>query len=341
MVMPGLVVAQNMSYGAANFYRSNNVTIWPITFPTIYDTTVAGNLFLPDGLDRSANNSAIVVGHPMGATKEQAANLYATKMAEQGFVAISIDTPHYGGSEGTPINAVSPDYYAEGVSAAVDYLGLQSYVDRRRIGAIGICGSGSFVISAAKIDTRISAVATSSMYDMGAVNRNGLEHSQSVEQRLEVITQAAEQRWIEAAGGEVEYSLGTPLAITNASTDVDREFYDFYRTSRGEYTPASSRPNITTGRSVTSNSKFMNFYPFNDIETISPRPLLFIAGDIAHSREFSEDAYERAAEPKELLWIPGANHADLYDRVDLIPFGRLFEFFQTSFSDSQSNTTRA
>lgn len=108
----------------------------------------------------------------MGAVKEQSANLYATKMAEQGFVAVSIDLPSYGGSEGQPRNNVLPDLYSEGVSAAVDYLGLQPYVDRRRIGAIGVCGSGSFVLSAAKVDPRISAIATSSMYDMGAVNRN-------------------------------------------------------------------------------------------------------------------------------------------------------------------------
>jgi len=168
------------------------------------------------------------------------------------------------------------------------------------------------------------------MYDMGAVNRDGLEHSQNLQQRKEFIAQAAEQRWIEAAGGEVEYNLGTPLRLTNSSTAVDAEFYDFYRTSRGEVTPPGSAPNITTARTTTSNIKFMNFYPFNDIETISPRPMLFIAGDIAHSREFSADAYARAAEPKEIIWVPGAGHADLYDRVDLIPFSRLFEFFRTS-----------
>lgn len=117
-----LATAQNLSYGADNFYRSDNVTLWPITFPTIYHTSVAGNLFLPDFLDHSANNSAIVVSHPMGAVKEQSANLYATKMAEQGFVTVSIDIPFYGGSEGQPINSVLPDLYSEAVSAAVDYL---------------------------------------------------------------------------------------------------------------------------------------------------------------------------------------------------------------------------
>ncbi|KAE8882059.1 hypothetical protein PF003_g33862 [Phytophthora fragariae] len=175
--------------------------------------------------------------------------------------------------EGEPRNVVSPDLYAETFSAAVNYLTLQDFIDPERIGALGICGSGSFVISAARIDSRIKAVATSSMYDMGAVNRNGLWKAQSVEQRKAAIVSATQQRSIEAAGGEVQYTV----------------------------------------------ARFMNFYPFNDIDTISPRPMQFVSGDQAHSREFSEDAYAGAAEPKEL-------YCDLYDRVDLIPFAKFAEF---------------
>lgn len=326
--------AQNMSYGAANFYRSDNVTTWPINFPTQFQTTVVANLFIADSLDRNANNSAIVVSHPAGAVKEQSANLYATKLAEQGFVTISLDLPTWGLSSGEPRNGVAPEQFAEAYSAAIDFLGLQDFVtiDRRRIGAVGICGSGSYAISAAKIDPRIAAVATSTMYDMGSAARNGLRHSMSLEQRQELLAQAAEQRWIEAAGGEPVYVGGTPLEINNQTNAVSREFYGFYRTSRGEYTPPGSSPNITTMPLLSANGKYMNFYPFNDIETISPRPMLFISGDQAHSREFSEDAYERAAEPKELYWVPGAGHVDLYDRVDLIPFARLTDFFRTNLA---------
>ena len=116
------------------------------------------------------------------------------------------------------------------------------------------------------------------------------------------------------------------------STPIEREFYDFYRTPRGEFTPASSSPELTTHPTLTSNVKFMNFYPFNDIETISPRPMLFITGDQAHSKEFSEEAYRLAGQPKELYWVKGAGHVDLYDRVDLIPFDRLSVFFTQNLS---------
>ena len=116
--------------------------------------------------------------------------------------------------------------------------------------------------------------------------------------------------------------------LTAESGPVEREFYAFYRTPRGEFTPAGATPQTTTHPTLSSNTKFMNFYPFNDIETISPRPLLFITGEQAHSREFSEDAYRRAAEPKELHVVPGAGHVDLYDRLNLIPWDRLTAFFR-------------
>jgi uncharacterized protein len=318
------LAAGDTSNGADNFYTSDRVDVQKVSFKNQFGMKVAGNLFVPKDLNRNTKSAAMVVGHPMGAVKEQSANLYATKLAERGFVTMSLDLSFWGESDGPPRNAVSPDIYAEDFSAAVDYLRTQSFVDKERIGALGICGSGSFVISAAKIDPRIKAIATVSMYDMGAANRDGLRHSVTVEQRKQAIAAAAEQRDVEFAGGDVEPIGGTPEELTDQSTAVDREFYDFYRTARGH------SPNTTTHPTLTSNVKFMNFYPFDDIETISPRPMLFIAGENAHSREFSEEAYRLAGQPKELVIIPGAGHVDLYDRVNLIPFDKLTAFFQTN-----------
>ena len=268
----------------------------------------------------------------MGAVKEQSSNLYAQKLAEQGFVTLSLDLSFWGESEGRPRNVVSPDIYAEDFSAAVDFLGTRPFVDRDRIGVLGICGSGSFVISAAKIDPRMKAIATVTMYDMGAANRNGLRHSTTLEQRKKAIAEAAEQRYAEFTGGETKYTSGTVHELNETSTAIEREFYDFYRTPRGEYTSKGSSPKLTTHPTLTSNVKFLNFYPFNDIETISPRPMLFITGDKAHSREFSEDAYKHATEPKEIYIVPNAGHVDLYDRVNLIPWDKLQSFFNQHLS---------
>lgn len=309
-----------------NFYKSDKVTVQNVDFNNQYKMKVAGHLFTPK-VKNTNNGAAVIVGHPMGAVKEQSADLYATKLAEQGFTTLSIDLSFWGGSEGQPRNAVSPDIYAEDFSAAVDYLGTSGFVDRERIGALGICGSGSFAISAAKIDPRIKAVATVSMYDMGDANRNGLHNSTTLAMRKQAMAEAAEQRYVEFTGGETKYTSGTVHELNENSTPVEREFYEYYRTLRGEFTPEGSSPLLTTHPTLTSNVKFLNFYPFNDIETISPRPLLFITGSEAHSREFSEKAYARAAEPKELYIVPGAGHVDLYDKTDLIPFGKLTDFF--------------
>lgn len=324
------VFAADRPADADNFYRSDKVEVQKVTFKNQYKMNIAGNLYLPKDMDKSKKHAAIIVGHPMGAVKEQSADLYAVKMAERGFVTMSVDLAFWGGSDGQPRNAVAPELYAETFSAAVDYLGTGPFADREKIGAIGICGSGSFAISAAKIDPRLKAVATISMYDMGAANRNGLNHSLTLAQRKQIIADAAEQRYVEFQGGATKYTSGTVHEITEKSNPIEREFYDFYRTPRGEFTPAGSSPLLTTHPTLSSNTKFMNFYPLNDIETISPRPLLFITGDQAHSKEFSEDAYKRAAEPKELYYVAGAGHVDLYDRVELIPFDKLESFFKAN-----------
>lgn len=320
-------MAADMSNGANNFYQSSQVTIQKVTFKNQYNMNIVGNLVIPKHLKKNTKSPAIVIGHPMGAVKEQSSMLYAQKLAEQGFVTLAIDQSFWGESDGQPRNVVAPDIYAEAFSAAVDYLGTRDFIDRNRIGALGICGSGSFVISAAKIDPRMKAIATVSMYDMGSAARNALNHSQTLEQRKQLIDDAAQQRYVEFTGGKTEYTSGTVHELTADTHPIQREFYDFYRTPRGEFTPKGSSPELTTHPTLTSNIKFMNFYPFNDIETISPRPMLFITGDQAHSKEFSEDAYQRAGEPKELYYVKGAGHVDLYDRVDLIPFNKLTDFF--------------
>lgn len=320
--------AADMSHGADNFYKSEEVSLERVSFKNQFQLSTVGNLFIPKNLNRNTRYPAIIVGHPMGAVKEQSSNLYAQKLAEQGFVTLAIDLSFWGESEGRPRNLVSPDIYAEDFSAAVDYLSAQGFIDRDRIGVLGICGSGSFAISAAKIDPRMKAIATVSMYDMGAANRHGLKHGVTVEKRKQAIAEAAAQRDVEFAGGDTQYTSGTVEQLTEHSNAIEREFYDFYRTPRGEFTPKGLSPLLTTHPTLTSNVRFMNFYPFNDIETISPRPMLFIAGENAHSREFSEEAYRLAGEPKELVVVPGAGHVDLYDRVELIPFNKLTTFFR-------------
>ncbi|CDZ31887.1 Hydrolase of the alpha/beta family protein [Neorhizobium galegae bv. officinalis] len=323
--------AQTVATDADNFYKSGRSSFERVAFKTAYNTSVVANLHIPDGLDRSAKHSAIIVSHPMGAVKEQSANLYAAKMADQGFVTVAIDLPFWGESDGQPRQAVSPDFYAEAYSAAADYLGTLAYVDINRIGVIGICGSGAFALSAAKIDPRLKAIATVSMYDHGTLYRKGLGGTQTPEQFRQFLNEAAEQRVKEANGGAVRYAAGAPTELTGNA--IGDEFYDFYRTPRGEVTPVGASPKTSSMPTMVTNIKFANFYPLEDLNTVS-RPLLFISGDQAHSKEFSELAYSKAAEPRELYWVKGAGHVDLYDRVNLIPFDKLTAFFSKNLNQA-------
>ena len=308
------------------FKKSDKVTVKKVSFYNRLGINIVADLYTPKDINTNQKYKALVIGGPYGAVKEQAAGVYAQSMAERGFVTIAFDPSYNGESGGSPHYTASPEAFAEDFSAAVDFLGTLDYVDRNEIGAIGVCGSGSFVLSAAQIDTRIKAIATASMYDMGRVARQGLYDSVTAEDRKKMLDDISMQRWNEYEGGEKKYQIGTPETIDENSPDIVKEFYSYYRTERGFH------PRATTTMSIISTVSLMNYYPLEQIDFISPRPILFIAGEKAHSRYFSEEAYEKAKEPKELIIIPNANHVDLYDRTDLIPFDKLADFFNQNLT---------
>ncbi|WP_411733115.1 alpha/beta hydrolase [Paeniglutamicibacter sp.] len=304
------------------FPRSNRVNHEKVSFTNRLGITLVADLYTPKNAKRSKPSRALIVGHPFGGVKEQTSGLYAQTMAERGFVTVAFDASYNGESGGKPHHIASPEAFVEDFSAAMDYLGLHPLVDRERIGVLGVCGSGGFSIAAAQIDTRMKAIATVSMYDMGRDRRQHLGDTMTEAERRQEVDAMSKQRWIEAEGGQKEYVVGTPETITDDSPDVAKEFYDYYRTPRGQH------PRSTTEMSLTSNGALMQFFPFQNIEWISPRPILLVHGEVANSRYFSEDAYQRAAEPKEIYIVPGAGHVDLYDRVNIIPWDKLDSFFK-------------
>lgn len=315
-------MAQNQQNSGKTFSASEKVTIEKVSYKKRYDISVVGDMYLPKDIDRSKKYAAIIVGHPFGGVKEQCAGLYAQELAKRGFVALAFDLSYGGESGGWPRGVASPETYVEDFSASVDFIGTRSFVDQNRIGVIGICGSGGFSIAAAAIDHRIKALATVSMYDMGRERRQGYKDGQTYEQRMSLLDEIGEQRWKEFENsGMPRLQYGTVEHINEDSPAVAKEFYDYYRTPRGKH------PNATTGITFVSSAALMNFFPLAQIETVSPRPLLFIAGENAHSRYFSEDAYSLAIKPKELYIVKNAGHVDLYDRKELIPFGKLTDFF--------------
>lgn len=290
----------------------NGVKIEKVSFPNRFYNNIVGNLYFPPNYDTDKKYPAIVVGHPFGGVKEQTSGLHAQKMAELGYVTLAFDATHYGESGGYPRYIESPEARVEDFSAAVDFLSNYKNVNTEAIGVIGICGGGGYSVSAAQIDHRIKAVATISMYDMGRARRQGLGDVITYEQRMKTLDDIGEQRTKEFAGAARKDIAAIPSQLSANDTENTREFFDYYRTSRGGH------PNSTSSYSYTSLAPMMNFFPFVQIETISPRPLLFIVGERAVSAYFSEDAYSKAAEPKELFVVPGASHVDLYDRPQYI-----------------------
>ncbi|WP_236692790.1 alpha/beta hydrolase [Aneurinibacillus tyrosinisolvens] len=157
---------------------------------------------------------------------------------------------------------------------------------------------------------------------MSRVARNGFKDSLTEEERNRILDAVAEQRYADFEGNPPALTdRGAPIGFDNNTDPIGREFGEFYSTPRGYH------PNSITQFTVTSSMSFMNFSLLTHIKSISPRPILFIMGEHAHSRYFSEDAYELAAEPKELYIVPNAGHVDLYDKTDLIPFDKLEAFF--------------
>ncbi|WP_228438497.1 alpha/beta hydrolase [Chryseobacterium pennae] len=307
------------------FIVSDKVTRQKVRFKNRYGIILTGDLYLPKYHSKELL-PAIAISGPFGAVKEQSSGLYANQMAERGFITLAFDPSYTGESGGEPRNVASPDINTEDFSAAVDFLGIQRNIDRNKVGIIGICGFGGFALNAAAIDKRVKAVAVTSMYDMSRVMSKGYYDAMTPEQRNKTLEQLGEQRWKDAEEGV--FHAGSLLNAEKLKGDEPqfvKDYYDYYRTSRGFHERSL---NSTGAWNATNAVSFMNIPLLTYIKEIAPRPLLIIAGEKAHSRYFSEDAFKMAAEPKELVIIPNAVHVDLYDKTNLIPFDKLEAFFK-------------
>ena len=327
---------KNLETEHYTFKLSDKVTKQKVSFKNRYGITIAGDLYLPKN-PGTKSLAALAISGPFGAVKEQSSGLYANQMAERGFVAIAFDPSYTGESGGEPRNIASPDISTEDFSAAVDFLGLQKNVDRNKIGIIGICGLGGFALNAVAADKRVKAVATTSLYDIPRVSSNGYNDTRTLEERTKMLEQLGIQRWKDAENGNPEYGAKTNAdKLTGNEPQFVKEYWDYYKTPRG-FHPRSVNSNGAWAN--TSAISLINIQILSHLKEISPTPMLLIAGENAHSRYMSEDIYKMAAEPKELMIIPNAVHVDLYDKVDVIPFDKLTEFFNQHLNQEKVNKT--
>ena len=306
------------------FPKSDKVDHKKVTFHNRYGITLAADMYTPKGAEGKL--PAIAVSGPFGAVKEQSSGLYAQKMAEFGFLTIAFDPSYTGESGGMPRYVASPDINTEDFCAAVDFLSVQDNVDSERIGIIGICGWGGMAINAAAIDTRIKATAAMTMYDMTRVTANGYFDSEDSEQaRFEKRKALNMQRTEDYKNGNYALAGGVVDPPPEDAPQFVKDYYAYYKTPRGYHHRSL---NSNNGWNVTSSLSFLNM-PILQYSSEIRSAVLLVHGEKAHSRYFSETAYSKlTGDNKELLIIPGANHTDLYDRMDVIPFEKLKAFFE-------------
>ena len=308
------------------FEKSDKVDIKKVKFKNRYGIELTGDLYLPKQV-QGDKLPAIAVSEPFGAVKEQSSGLYAQTMAERGFIALAFDPSFTGESGGMPRDVASPDINTEDFSAAVDFLSNYPQVDPEKIGIIGICGFGGMGLNAASMDTRIKATVTSTMYDMSRVNANGYFDAMSPNERYELREKLNAQRTQDFKNGSYAKAAGLPDKLTGDEPQFVKDYYGYYKTPRG-FHPRSINSNGNWN--MTSSLSFMTM----PILTYSPEirnAVLMIHGEKAHSRYFSEDAFKKlTGDNKELYIVEGANHVDLYDQKDKIPFDKIENFFKTN-----------
>ncbi|MDR1376626.1 MAG: alpha/beta hydrolase [Synergistaceae bacterium] len=336
VVIIGLNVMATKSWAAAQTFETtaeplaleNGVHVQKVHFPK-RQIDIAGNLFTPSDYDATKKYSAIVVTHPNGGVKEQTAGLYAQKLAEKGFIALAYDASYQGESGGEPRFTEDPFSRIEDIRCATDF--LTNYPSVESVGALGICAGGGYTVHAAETEARLKAVAVVSPVDTGRARREGISSTPPDaktldERRIRILEETAQQRTIEAAGGEPRYIGYVPNSLEEIQpgmTGMFVEGYEYYRTPRGAH-PRSQNLSL-----FSNQDKMFEYTAMDHVDWISPRPLLLIAGSEAETLYFSQEAHNMAKDPKELFIIEGASHMDLYDKEEYVPevVEKLVDFF--------------
>ena len=316
------------------FPKSDKVDHKKVTFKNRYGIELAADMYTPKNAEGKL--AAIAVSGPFGAVKEQTSGLYAQHMAERGFLTIAFDPSYTGESGGEPRQMASPDINTEDFLAAVDFLSIQENVDAERIGIIGICGWGGMAVNAAALDPRIKATVASTMYDMSKVTVEGYFGSEDTkEKRMEKRKAIAQQRTEDYRTGTYKRAGGVIDPLPDDAPQFVKDYYDYYKTPRGYHKRSG---NSNDGWNTTGCQSFLN-QPLLAWAHEIENPVLLIHGEKAHSRYFSEYAFEKMTGKhvegqsavvgnKELMIIPGAVHTDLYDdKNGKIPYDKLEAFF--------------
>lgn len=315
----------------ANFIQPllPNIKRTHVQYANRFGIRLSANLYYLTDLDLAKQHPAIIVGPPFGGVKEQGPHIYAQQLASRGYVTLAFDPSYNGESGGQPRHLADPSIFMEDFSAGVDFLGTRPFVDRKKLAALGICGSGSFALGAAQVDPRIKAVVTASMTDIAGSATSFYDNKQAI---IDHLKEVANQRYTDFLDGEPELrTRGSALQVDQASDPISKEFGEFYSTERGYH--HNSIGQFTTS----SDQALMNFDMLNHLDWLGDRPVMIISGEQAFSRPLQEAIYNRIPGPKKQVIVPGANHIDLYDQVQMIPWTKIDRFLIQSFNNERSN----
>lgn len=291
-----------------------------------YNLKLAGLIFFPKNFDENKKYPAIVIVHPGGGVKEQCSSLYAWNLSQRGYITLAYDASHQGESEGLPRFLEDPTSRVEDIRSAIDYLTTLNYVNENKIGALGICAGGGYAINAAQSDSRIKSVAGISTWDVGDSAKNGFPGVNIKNYMQKLLKEVAKARTEEAKGNPPTYLNYVPNSkdeINKNTSVIQKEAYEYYRTSRCAYKTSVNKYLLS------SNDKLIAWDAFSHIDTISPRPILFIVGSKADTRYFTDNGYSKAQNPKEIHIVENATHVDLYDKPKFVNkvIVKLDEFF--------------
>lgn len=292
---------------------------------------IAGHLYVPAAAS-AGRGPAVVVGHPGSGVKEQAAGDYARMLSEKGFVALAFDAAHQGESGGEPRGLEDPAHRIEDIKAAVSYLGRRPEVDADRIGVVGICASGGYVLPATASDHRIKAVAAVSPVDIARQFRYGPDGTQDPAVFDAMLDAAAEARSAAAAGAAARTFPLFPESAAAAQSlggQHAAEGFQYYCTGR------ACHPRSAKELTWSSIDKIATFDAFAPVGLLGARPLLMIVGRRAVTAWMAVEVYQNVIGPKELVWVDDASHVDLYDKGEYVrpAVDELARFFGTHLAE--------
>ncbi|MGI2899242.1 alpha/beta hydrolase [Shewanella algae] len=280
---------------------------------------MAAFILLPDGFDAAKRYPTMVSVHPFGSCKEQTSSaVYGKALTALGYVVIAFDASFQGESGGMPRYVEDPTQRVEDISRVIDYAVTLPYVDETRIGGLGICGGGGYILNSALTEKRLKAVVGITPVNVGRLFREGF----SLYNPIGTLEAMATQRTAEARGAELQVNELLPpsleFAKENGLTDRDVfEATEYYKTPRGQSEGGATRMVFSHAQ------KTLSWDAFAFAETLMTQPMMAVVGQKVGAFGAFRDGQEIygravASKDRQLVDLENWSHYELYDHPEAV-----------------------